>query len=140
MKLRPIQTLSALAVIGIAAAGLSTGDASASQQPSSSSTRLVARQAAVRPAGYVADYETYTVGSNVAVRSCTHVASCSTPLYTIGAAGAAIDIKCWKAGDSVNGDTTWYYLTWMGHAEPFGYMTGYYAQTGQDPNPQIRPC
>lgn len=98
-----------------------------------------------------------------AVYSCWWVQSdalCATPLTNLNIRahpwstagyittmprGSDFWLHCWNWGESVNGDTVWYYGTWdIGGDDPrewpTGWSAGYYLSTGHDPNPQVPNC
>jgi hypothetical protein len=61
--------------------------------------------------------------------------------------GAPVIIMCWAAGESIYGDNIWYMTTNYngvmspgGDPSPQGYVTGYYLNTGHDPNGAISQC
>ena len=58
--------------------------------------------------------------------------------------GATVLVHCWVYGQNINGDTIWYFVQypWPGTtgAGTDGYITGYYLNTGHDPNPNVSAC
>lgn len=58
-------------------------------------------------------------------------------IVTTTTSGATVELGCYVSGESVNGDTTWY---WSEYASKWGYFTGYYLNTGHDPSPYVDHC
>lgn len=61
--------------------------------------------------------------------------------------GAVVIIMCWATGETIYGDNIWYMTTNYdgvespgGDPTPQGYVTGYYLNTGKDPNAAISQC
>jgi hypothetical protein len=57
-------------------------------------------------------------------------------LGVLGAAGSPVKISCWYYGQSIVGDSIWYRIS----TPRSGYVSGYYVDTGRDPNPAIPRC
>ena len=51
--------------------------------------------------------------------------------------GATVAIACYSSGESVYGDPIWY---WLKYGSSWGFTTGYYLNTGHDPNPGVPAC
>lgn len=51
--------------------------------------------------------------------------------------GASVKIGCYVYGESVNGDTVWYWLYYGGH---WGYVSGWFLNTGHDPSSATHHC
>lgn len=54
-------------------------------------------------------------------------------------------IECWTTGENIYGDNVWYLVeNYNNYPDPDdgpgGYVTGYYLNTGKDPNAAIRHC
>jgi hypothetical protein len=63
--------------------------------------------------------------------------STSCTVLTVIPINTTLYLNCWWPGTSINGDNVWYDTTYGGQE---GMVSGYYMNTGADPNPNIYRC
>lgn len=66
-------------------------------------------------------------------------------IVTTVPAGTNVSVSCYRWGESINGDSVWYWVSVddINHSPiswPKGYIAGYYLNTGADPNPLFPWC
>lgn len=78
----------------------------------------------------------FTTLDNLNLRLCNYTNS-TCPVQTVIPKGTTIWLNCYYPGSYVNGDNIWYDTTYNGY---IGMVSGYYMNTGHDPNPAVSQC